>query len=372
MRGELLTSWAISNGWTHDDVAGRGYVIDDNAFTAKGFGRRRRDQHMTGQGEQEDRDEEPHLYSVRSDECRVSTRAAEVSITGGALSSVWPEVAPRLRRLLLQRGVSKSDAEDLVQEVAFKVIHHEVAYTDGEDLYRWCSVVARRMSIGLARKRRVEVLPDSFDSPGVEDVERSVQARVDLATVARMLDALPLLEREVLMSSGVGEPSHLAVRRFRTRRKLRLAIDRGEVLVALVVSHRAWRSMRSAGPAIGGAVAVAAVAVISLGNPQSEPSAMDPEPAKVDLRRAGVVTSGPTHVPSTAESTRLATSGVTPTTTPPRQRAASVVPDLPDSEFRPASPAGQSTGIGTRDRMPDDRIVCIVDDPTFGTLCTPL
>lgn len=267
----------------------------------------------------------------------------------------------------MQRGVSKSHAEDIVQEVACKVIHHEVPYTDGDDLYRWCSVVARRMSIGLARKRRVEVLPDSFDAPGLEDVERSVQARIQLAAVARALAALPLRERELVMSSGVGEPSHLAVRRFRTRQRLRLVVDRGRVLVALVVGHRVWRSMKSAGPAVGGAFAVASVALMSLGAPMSEGDATDP--AQPDLRRAGLVVPAPTSAVSTAESSEASTRPAAPA---PRVRAASVVPDLPDLELRPASPVGQSTGVGTRDRMPEDRIGCIVDNPILGTLCTPL
>lgn len=325
---------------------------------------------MTGQAEQEDRDQEPHLFSIRSDERQRSTRAAEVSITGCALSSAWPEVAPRLHRLLMRRGVSKSDAEDIVQEVACKVIHHEVPYTDGDDLYRWCSVVARRMFIGLARKRRVEALPDSFDAPGLEDVERSVLARIQLAAVARALAALPLRERELVMSSGVGEPSHLAVRRFRTRQRLRLVVDRARVLVALVVGHRVWRSMKSAGPAIGGAFAVASVAVMSLGAPMSEGDATDP--AQPDLRRAGLVVPAPTSAVSTAESSGASTRPVAPAAPAPRVRAASVVPDLPDAELRPASPVGQSTGVGTRDRMPQERIVCMVDDPILGTLCTPL
>lgn len=330
---------------------------------------------MTGQAEEEDQNQEPHRFSIRSDECQRSTRAAEVSITGRALSSTWPHVAPSLRRLLMQRGVSKSDAEDIVQEVAVKVIHHEVPYSDGDDLYRWCSVVARRLSIGLARKRRVEVLPDWFDAPGREDVERSVQARIQLAAVAKALAALPLQKRELVMSSGVGDPSHLAVRRFRTRQRLRLVLDRVSVLVALVVGHRVWRSMKSAGPAIGGAVAVASVAVMSLGAPMSEGDATDPAQARPDLRRAGLVVPPPAPAPSTPESTEAAArpaAPVAPAAPAPHVRAASVVPDLPNSELRPASPAGQSTGVGTRDRMPEDRIVCIVDDPLLGTRCTPL
>lgn len=330
---------------------------------------------MTGHAEQEDQDQEPHRYSIQSDERQQSTRAAEVSITGCALSSAWPEVGPRLRRLLMQRGVSKSDSEDIVQEVAFKVIEHEVAYSDGDDLYRWCSVVARRMSIGLARKRRVDVLPDSFDAPGLEDVERSVHARIQLAAVARALDALPLREREVLMSSGVGDPSYLAVRRFRTRQRLRLVVDRARVLVALAIGHRMWRSMRSSGPALGGAFAVASVAVMSLGIPMSEGDATDSAQEQPYLDPAGVV--APVSAPSTSGFTDASARPVAPTAPAapalaPRERAPSVIPDLPDSERRPATPVGQSTGVGTRDRMPDDRIVCIVDDPILGTLCTPL
>src|SRR5438270_5174760 len=128
----------------------------------------------------------------------LAPRSNDVLITQ-KLESVWPSVSARLSTMLRRRGVSIHDADEAIQETAARVISAGVEFADGDDLFRWASVVSWRIAID-ARRRGTRVsgdqLPDRADHI---DVAQTAEHRIVLSAVTSRFNELSESDRAVLL-----------------------------------------------------------------------------------------------------------------------------------------------------------------------------
>src|SRR5688500_8169569 len=148
------------------------------------------------------------------------------------LDDVWPQVEPRLRRVAAARGIPVDDRDDIVQEVAVRVLASGVTFETAEELLPWAATVLRRIHVDGHRKReRIEFLPltsataDSTSTgTGTGDVADAAVAWLDLATIGQAVAAWPPDARHALF----GRDRHTGasyVRRHRLRARLLELID---------------------------------------------------------------------------------------------------------------------------------------------------
>jgi len=160
-----------------------------------------------------------------------------------SLGQVWPEVVVPLQRALAHQGLPRDAVDDVVQEVAARVIEHDVASDSAEDLLRWARVVGRRLGVDWFRAQaRVEGQP-SEDMPARHDVSVSVEQRLALAATLDGLRDLPVDDRELVITPQA-QPGHdrrervrLAVRRHRLRAHL---AHLANGLLGLPIAVRLW------------------------------------------------------------------------------------------------------------------------------------
>lgn len=298
---------------------------------------------------------------------RVAYGDASASEIGFA--DVWPDVAARLRRLLSRRGVNVDHADDYLQEVAVRALSHHVAIVSADDLYRWCAVTCRNLTVDGYRRRRTTVeLDDDIAAPG--DLGELVETRERLRTAVAAVAALSESDRRVLF--GETDPDRRlaarhAVQLHRLRRRLREKLECAAIPAFLVrrglVSRgdALWPTVEATGALIAGVVlAFGALGLWDAEGPHPPPtrppaetpaSAEPPSAARVGAPSASSGGSGRGHAPDPAPS---------------------VVPDLPDQRVTFTAPVGASSGVETRDREVDEPLVCHSSNLLGSTFCTPL
>lgn len=160
------------------------------------------------------------------------------------LEAVWGSVEPRLRASLRAAGVAAADLDDLVQEVALRVLAHDVPFTSAEDLLRWCRLVGRRLAVDAHRRTIRSTLVDQVpDVAGTIDVEAAALARVRADRVLTALHHLDPNDRAAIIDlrSPDGdrrEQVRLAVRRHRARARLTALVDGVAALLGWLVLRR--------------------------------------------------------------------------------------------------------------------------------------
>jgi hypothetical protein len=147
-------------------------------------------------------------------------------------SAGWAVTSSTVARYLRARGVQQCDVDDLVQEVALRVLTARPG-PDPEKVLPWCLVVARNLSVDLARSRsRNLCVADVPETAGPCDVEHEVVQRAELHKVLAALQVLAPADRAAIWD-GVNEvPAppdrktavRLAVRRHRARQRLAGAV----------------------------------------------------------------------------------------------------------------------------------------------------
>jgi RNA polymerase sigma factor (sigma-70 family) len=109
-----------------------------------------------------------------------------------------------LFRYFVSMGGHREQAEDLVQEVFFRMLRYRTSYDPAQSFTAWMYQIARNAGVDQSRKRRAVVVDiDSFTglvsgSPGPEE---SASRGQDLALLRRAMDQLPGDKREILVLS---------------------------------------------------------------------------------------------------------------------------------------------------------------------------
>jgi RNA polymerase sigma-70 factor (ECF subfamily) len=156
----------------------------------------------------------------------VKSHAMEVSVVRAAL----PGLLPALRAYGRTLARNASTADDLVQEAVMKAMASEAQFQPGTDLRAWVFTILRNVWLGQIRRAGRE--RRALDGQDHSESRPPNQAdRMELANLARAMEALPVSYREALMLVGahgmttlqaaavVGVPkgAPMTVRRIRSR-----------------------------------------------------------------------------------------------------------------------------------------------------------
>ncbi|MCU1336824.1 MAG: polymerase, sigma-24 subunit, subfamily [Bryobacterales bacterium] len=113
-----------------------------------------------------------------------------------------------LFRYFVSMNRDRETAEDLVQDVFFRMLRYRTSYNPAQSFTSWMYQIARNAGVDRLRKRRTEVVDiETFADRRAELVsaspgpEESASRGQDLALLRRALDRLPEDKREILVLS---------------------------------------------------------------------------------------------------------------------------------------------------------------------------
>lgn len=126
----------------------------------------------------------------------------------GQLAILFERHHRALFRYFVAMKRDREIAEDLVQDVFFRMLRYRQTYDPSQSFTAWMYQIARNAGVDLARKRRGEVVDiDEFAErrqelmSGAPNPEQAAAHRQDLALLRRALDMLPSEKREILVLS---------------------------------------------------------------------------------------------------------------------------------------------------------------------------
>ena len=277
-------------------------------------------------------------------------------------SATWAEVEPALRRFVASMGTSRTDVDDVVQEVAARAIQLDVPYRDVGDLRRWCFVVARHIRIDqirlLARMSPIETLASTGDHAGSMRELGRVEDRHLLGTIRKAIGQLSARDRDVLYGRGSpADSNRRAVARYRARARLRR-------LVGPLAGVLPWINLRprsrprlttiaTAAPSLAVVVAASLGALAPAAGPVTAPPLLD---RGASIHDAGTATARDV-VATHFRRQQVIVRSVAPTR-----------PSPPADLFRANAPAGAWATAGLKPNDGHQPLVCV--DGTFvGRLC---
>ena len=159
-----------------------------------------------------------------------------------AVTALVESIGPQLHRFFMAQSVSRSDADDLLQDTWLRIHRVRHTYRPGEPVLPWFYAIARRVRIDhyrrasrtTTRERRLEDVPDVAAVLPPEEAQSE-----DLEV---LLAPLPHSQREVLLMMKVAGMSLEDIARA-------TACSVGSVKQKV---HRAYKTLRDSMNAIGG------------------------------------------------------------------------------------------------------------------------
>jgi hypothetical protein len=289
------------------------------------------------------------------------------------LEVVWPEVHRRLLRFLHARGTDASTAEDIVQEVALRVVALDVSYESADDLMRWAATAARNLAIDQWRAdSRYGAVPLEEAASAV-DVDATVEHRLRLEAVGDSWMRLSERDREALRSGALGtkassrtEGVRWAVQRHAARARLTAMIDGLAGVVVWVATRFRYRPRRTSRAVLILSVPALAVAVVLLPHALQlvTPEDTDSRPARLGRRTEQAVdVSTRTTVPAVEarpRSSSAARGGAT------KGQLAGVVPY---GRVGLGHESKIQKGVETWRKRPDNSLACVWDVPLLPPVC---
>lgn len=331
----------------------------------------------------------------------------QVSARGGGQQSdnfalfehVWPVVAARLERSLSTRGVDRVTREDIVQEVACRVLDKRVPFTSADDLTGWALTTGHNLWTDDGRRwarRGAAVAAGVVDRDGAlaalpapgPDVVTVVEDRLAVEAVLGALRAMSAADRDAIVAFVTGhrvegrrETSRVKVRRHRARERLRPALDRAtavlEGVAAFGVVARRWlrdltlrtgnsrlvEPLVSASGAVLSPVLAGLVVLAAAGHHAPERLTA---PSVVAAATAPATTGAVAAVDRRGEATAANTPARRPDPTPEHRGPSST----PLVESRVPAPTGGPLVDGRVAEEPgDDASLCLGNIPVLGTRC---
>ncbi len=163
-----------------------------------------------------------------------------------SLGEVWPQVSRRLRAYLRTRHLSPADADDIAQSVAERVLKHDVAFDDADQLLHWCLTVARNLDVDRHRtlSRRGEAVLDEVAEHGdLTSLEDRVVTRLRLRSTLEALRCMRQPDRDAITRSlNPTEPASGRERVALHRARMRLLELVGPPAVIIGCGRRFLRS----------------------------------------------------------------------------------------------------------------------------------
>jgi RNA polymerase sigma-70 factor (ECF subfamily) len=165
-----------------------------------------------------------------------------------SFSTVFMELAPRLRLFLRRMGCAPDVAEDLMQETFLRVHHARGSFARGKQVAPWAYSIARNCFISHTRSSKTKLSRASVDADQVElpvsvgsSVKEESMARQSARVVTQVLASLTPARREAFVllryeGMSVAEAAQivgisegaLKIRAFHAYEALRAALARME------------------------------------------------------------------------------------------------------------------------------------------------
>lgn len=107
---------------------------------------------------------------------------------------IWTELRANLHRFIARRTRDEADAEDILQDVFFK-IHRGIDRLDNTSrLHSWVYQITRNAIVDHHRRRKPEISLDAFDAFDIAE-EKAPEAEIEreeiLSCLTPMIDRLP-------------------------------------------------------------------------------------------------------------------------------------------------------------------------------------
>jgi RNA polymerase sigma-70 factor, ECF subfamily len=120
------------------------------------------------------------------------------------VSRIWEESRTRLKGFIDKRISNEADAEDVLQNVFFKIHQGAAQLKDPEKLYPWVFQTTRNAIIDYYRERKItaDSSGDMFGEIAVEPSESDVEEEV-LQWLEPMVGELPEKYREALLLTDI-------------------------------------------------------------------------------------------------------------------------------------------------------------------------
>jgi RNA polymerase sigma-70 factor (ECF subfamily) len=111
----------------------------------------------------------------------------------------------RHHRALFRYFVSMSGhreaAEDLVQDVFFRILRYRTSYNPAQSFTAWMYQIARNARVDTIRKRKFEVELGDKEFPSASLMDENLKRKQELSLLKRAMERLPQEKRELLVLS---------------------------------------------------------------------------------------------------------------------------------------------------------------------------
>ena len=126
--------------------------------------------------------------------------------TQEATYQIWVELKTNLHRFISRRAGNEADADDILQDVFFKIHSNIDRLRDWTKIHSWVYQITRNAIIDYYRTRRTDLsldaTPDAFDVIKEETEDATDRAEI-MACLSPMIDRLPDDYRKALVMSDV-------------------------------------------------------------------------------------------------------------------------------------------------------------------------
>ena len=127
--------------------------------------------------------------------------------TPDATYQVWVELKSNLHRFILRRANNEADADDILQDVFFKIHLNIGRLRETTKLHSWVYQITRNAIIDHYRKRRTDLsldaLPADFDIARDDLPEADAEREEIMACLSPMVERLPNDYQRALVMSDV-------------------------------------------------------------------------------------------------------------------------------------------------------------------------
>lgn len=120
-----------------------------------------------------------------------------------ALGFVWREHRRWIAVILLAHAPRGADLDDLLQDVASRVVERLSTLRDPERLRPWLRAIAVHTATSAGRGARVRSLTRSLDDGQLEIADRAIPPPSEEPEILRRVNALPADYREALLLQAV-------------------------------------------------------------------------------------------------------------------------------------------------------------------------
>ena len=185
---------------------------------------------------------------------------------------VWPTLERRVRAVLAARGVRGEELNDLTQETALRLFRAWDTLDPERPVLPYATTIAlNAWRDGLKRASTTREILDAAvpEQADVEDVERTVIARLELSRVSAALGQLRQRDRDALMGDEPGAAHRMA--RMRARRELLAVLERASAALGILWGVR--RMLRPRGASLAASAgALTLVSMVAIGSTPSTPA----------------------------------------------------------------------------------------------------